>query len=329
MKNFFPLLLLPLLLAACALPVRDGMVLRAPQGSPTAALQGIGSGKGAQNTPQASPEPSRAIPSPTEGPDVLATLQTGILWATQTERAYERAVAAQTATQQALVNSFAFASQTAQKPASTATKAAQDAEATQQTAYITQSAFIVYATQNAPAQELAAENAKAQAGSATFRAWAQPIMQVGVGVGSLGIAIFLIGYVAASWKRQGAAVEAEPQEDADEPERTRPVFMDGATWITPPPPPGDYKIFLEWAKLALLNAPLSFDGMVGAGKLYRKHEDYRPLSLWAQRWRVTELIDGTRVLSDNGRTYCQEVVARVSASPTSAQDVTPDIAPAP
>ena len=295
------LLFLLLLLSACGMPTTLGGA-KTPQNSPQATQE-------AQNAPQAT---VRAV-EPTKGPDVAATLQTGALWATQTERAYERAVAAQTATQQVIVNGFAYASQTAHRPATTATKAAEETSVSLQVARITQGAYIIRATDEAPALLLEAANAKAQAGSAEFRAWALPWMQFGVGVVCLVVAVLLVAYVFMSWRRQA---QAEPVED-EQPERPRIVLVDGTKWTWPSEPPGDYGTFLEWARIGLSGASLSYRNMVGAGKPFRNFEEYTPLWEWAKKWKVTTIVDGVLVLSDDGKLYCRESLANApQASPT-------------
>lgn len=281
MPRLLPPLLTLLLCTACTL---QGTTLYAvaptaiPQNSPVAAFQDAGAGKGVQNAPQSSPEPPSTA---TTGPDVVATLQTGILWATQTERAYERVVAAQTATQQVVANGFAFASQTAQAPASTATKAAQDAEATQQIAYITQSAFIVYATQNAPAQELDAAETRAQANTALFRAMAGPLSILVLLVFVTACLIYVIRN-----PRQGAAVEAEPPAHDPFPELQklgRPVIQSGDSSLdTDTNPPGDPIRFAELLGYAVDGGALGI-GSVMASKIYTNHSEYIPVLEWLRK----------------------------------------------
>jgi hypothetical protein len=232
MPRLLPLLLPLLLITACSGAHMDGMILRAgPAASATAVWAQDGQGGAEGSTDQnaeifASPSVGeltggQSTPLPTT--DFQATIDIMVrqqIDVTVQARNDAILIARYTADQQVIDNARVVASETAQHPAETATKAAQDAEATQQTAYITQSAFVIYATQQAPAQALKAADANAQARTALIRALAAP-------ASVLVLLIFAVALCVYVWRnpRPVAEVqqEAEPVDEFPELRKLNPA----------------------------------------------------------------------------------------------------------
>lgn len=294
MLRFAPLLLLPLLLAACALPVRDGMVLRAPQESPTAALQGIEGGKQAQNAPQATQKPAEVQI------DYVAT-QTAILDALAVSQGQTAALQKQLADENIRRDEIAL--QIEQAKVETAKyQAAIGASETAKIEAENERLRLTNETKRLDNEriKLDVELAQAQAAIADARTRAL-------------VALFVIvaACVAGIWftprmrqPRQGVAVEAEPPAHDPFPELqklNRPIIpVSDTTLDTDTNPPGNIDKFRAYVDYALQGWALGQNSVVKA-KIYGSHPEYKEVLTWMRKKRYTSEQNGQIGLSDKGK----------------------------
>ncbi len=119
------------------------------------------------------------------------------------------------------------------------------------------------------------------------------------------------------------------QEAAAPPPRIGWVDKEKGKWVLPPVPPGDYADFLAWAVWALHGYGLSQEDMVGKGKPYRDHADYKPVLEWADKWDVVKRDKkGTPTLTADGKTYCTEALEQARLQQVT-QDGRKGLSPAP
>jgi len=209
---------------------------------------------------------------------------------------------------------FVFASQTAQKRASTATKAAQGTDTALRDANAT--TVSVLATENSyrPTQIILVARAQDEAKYGwLWYFWVSIIVLAAVAL------IFAASY--SLWTRANL-VPAE-QDETLEPESPRVALVDRRTSnaVIPTPPPGDPVAFLKWAEIGLQNVSLSHDHMVGALKPYNSHLQYRDVMTWATKWGLIQRDEnGTPTLSPDGRVYCQRAVDSPSPAGNIAQE---------
>lgn len=297
------------LLSACSPKTAAITPQGVPQASPT-----IGSTSAQKNAATS----VLVAPAPTAISNLAATLQTGQLWATQTERAYERAVIGLTSTQQAVSNGFAYASQTARAPELTARAQSDSTSIALQSARMTEWIDHQRATEAYPTLVLAAANAKEQARFAGLRAVTQPIFEIGM---PLVLGAFVLALFLAIRNRPAPMQPAPEPEEFPELHKLDPKLMHpGDTMDMDRTPPGDPVKFSQFATYALSGFALGVNAVEKSTPYTR--DEYAPVYVWMDRKSfIGPGRDGkSKGLSASGARYCEEWLEHNPVPPPQGED---------